>query len=107
VAIRRPFVVVSPAATIPPLNVEVAAEVERMFPPEMTIPWLEERPTAEIPPANEELETEVFKIIPPVIVRPFDEESPLVCTPAAKVEEAPPRDPTESCSAPRSPATEN
>ncbi len=92
---------------IPFANDDVAFEVERMLPPEITRPREVERPAVETPPANVELEvfvTERFVAVvdprsapmfvaliePPETVTPFEEEIPAPAIPPEKVEVAPP-----------------
>ena len=84
---------------------------EAMVPPAFGIQTLlmEKQPVViSIPLEKDEDAPPVWIIDPPVIVTPFEDASPLVVSPAAKVEEAPPRPaPIESCWAPRRPATLN
>ena len=73
---------------IPLLAVEVAPEVMRRLPDEMSSPFDEARPAVEIPPENVDVADEVLRIEPPVMVRPWDEERPDDWMPPVNVEDA-------------------
>jgi len=91
VVMARPLDEARPEATSPPENVEVAADVFVIEPPEMERPPVASSRAAEIPPVKVDVAAEVLRIEPSVTVRPFVERSPAADTPPTKVEVAVPR----------------
>ena len=84
--IVNPLEEASPPAAMPPVKVEVAAEVLSTPPPVMVKPLVRARLVPEMPPAKVEVAVPWLSNAPEEIVKPFDEARPYALMPPAKVE---------------------